>query len=171
MVAVVAVRPVVTSVVAWTVGAATAIAVGVIALSLIGSGLTAGPIPPLAPNAVTQPAPSSSPTTPAAPATATTSAHPPTHPAPTRTDPPTTSDRTVTTHGGTVIARCRPTGAYLVAWSPAPGYRVDDVQRGPAPTARVTFEGLGHEVKVSIACPGGMPEPTITGEGPGDDYH
>ncbi len=169
MVAVVGVRPVVTSVVAWTVGAATAIAVGVIALSLIGSGLTAGPIPPLAPNAVTQPAPSSSPTTPAAPAT--TGAHPPTPPAPTRTDPPTASDRTVTTHGGTVIARCRPTGAYLVAWSPAPGYRVDDVQRGPAPSAWVTFESRDNEVKVSIACPGGVPEPSITGEGPGGDYH
>ena len=34
--------------------------------------------------------------------------------------------------GGTVVADCRPGGAYLVSWSPAPGYEAGTVRRGPA---------------------------------------
>ena len=37
----------------------------------------------------------------------------------------------LTSQGGTVLAECRPAGAYLVSWSPTQGYEADDVARGP----------------------------------------
>jgi hypothetical protein len=49
--------------------------------------------------------------------------------------------------------------AYLVSWSPAPGYRVDDVRRGPAAIARVTFvmSATRQEVAFGVQCPAGVP--------------
>ena len=57
--------------------------------------------------------------------------------------------------GGSVLAECRPAGAYLVSWSPVQGYQADDVARGPAATARVVFESSANSVTVTVTCPDG----------------
>ena len=55
------------------------------------------------------------------------------------------------------MADCLPAGAHLLYWSPDQGFQVDDVNRGPAPVARVTFEGAGGDVVMYVSCRGGTP--------------
>lgn len=49
---------------------------------------------------------------------------------------------TVRFTGGTATVECRPDGTvYLLSWSPADGYHIDDdVTRGPSPTAHLEAE-------------------------------
>jgi hypothetical protein len=58
-----------------------------------------------------------------------------------------------------VTAQCIGYLAYLVSWSPAPGYRVDDVRRGPAVEALVTFVMFStrQETTVAVRCVSGVP--------------
>jgi len=57
---------------------------------------------------------------------------------------------------GTVVVRCSAALAELESWTPNPGYRVDDVVRGPASTVSVKFESrTAGEVKVIVSCVGG----------------
>jgi hypothetical protein len=53
---------------------------------------------------------------------------------------------------GSVTATCRSGAAYLLYWKPDPGYRADDVNRGPAAVARVLFSGPGHSVLMRVSC-------------------
>jgi hypothetical protein len=62
----------------------------------------------------------------------------------------------LTSRGGTVLAECRPAGAYLVSWSPVPGYEATGVVRGPAVTARLVFESDASTVTMTVTCPDGM---------------
>jgi hypothetical protein len=165
-------RSVVASVVAWTVGATIALAVSLLALSMVGTGLTAGPFQVVprdnqvtSDNLVTgdngAPTNQASPTPPpmqSGAATAEARATVPTSSAATG------SERSLSSVGGNVVARCQSGGAYLVYWSPAPGYRVDDVVRGPAQPARLQFQGQGREVKVSVSCVNGTPQATTREE-------
>ena len=57
--------------------------------------------------------------------------------------------------GGSVLAECRPAGAYLVSWSPVQGYEASDVIRGPVSTARVVFESSANSVTMAVSCPDG----------------
>jgi len=84
----------------------------------------------------------------------------------------------LTSPGGTVVAECRTGGAYLVSWSPDPGYEAGTVIRGPATTARVTFNSTANSVTMMVSCSAGMPAASTTvgssrgwgdGGGPGDD--
>lgn len=60
--------------------------------------------------------------------------------------------------GGTVVASCKPGGAYLESWSPAPGFDSDDVHRGPAHVASIEFEGDDMpDYLVTVRCKGGSP--------------
>jgi hypothetical protein len=132
--------------VAWTIGAVSSVGIGLVALTMIGTGISGAPLSHNAPIPVVGVDPSEA-------------------PAPTATPSPTTSaaagtNGTISTGGGTIIVQCRQSVAYLVAWSPAPGYRPDDVQRGPAALVGVTFEGAS-EFHVSARCVGGSPQPTI----------
>jgi hypothetical protein len=149
-------RPAAASIAAWTTGAVAAVGVGLLALSLIGNGLTDDAIQPVTPEAVERAA-SMPPSTPAGPPGAvspTASARPTGSPEP-------VAERLVSSSGGTVVARCTGASVYLVYWSPAQGYRVDYVARGPAEAARVTFEGNGREVKISVSCLAGVPDASI----------
>lgn len=82
----------------------------------------------------------------------------------------------LTTPGGGIVANCQGNLAYLVQWSPAPGYRADfsdeDTVRGPAPVARLKFEAdkssAVAEIIASVRCPGGVPKVTVTTD---DDHH
>jgi hypothetical protein len=71
--------------------------------------------------------------------------------------PPAVSQtRTLASRGGTVVARCTAGKVYLTSWSPATGYRVEDVVRGPALVTGVWFEGP-YEVHMRLTCEGGVP--------------
>lgn len=65
--------------------------------------------------------------------------------------------------GGSVLAECQGANAYLLAWSPAQGFGVDDVRRGPALTASVTFtNGPVTEVQIRVSCKGGVPVANVS---------
>jgi hypothetical protein len=72
---------------------------------------------------------------------------------------------------GSTAARCQAGGAYLLYWSPQPGYEANHVIRGPAAVAQVTF-GNGYDgVVLQVTCRGGIPvkhESTFQA-GPGHD--
>jgi len=80
-------------------------------------------------------------------------------PAPTSAPTPAQSTTPVGTpfssQGGTVVATCESAGAYLITWSPAQGYEVDQVSRGPAAVASVRFETSSTAVTMNVSCPGG----------------
>jgi hypothetical protein len=144
--------PIAASVVAWTLGATVSIAVGLLALSLIGVGLTSN-----SGEHLTQPVDRAdnplggvvnvTPTVPSPSPTASPTASPP----PAAVTGP---NRSIETAGGNAVARCEPAGAYLVVWSPSPGFVAGDVNRGPATEARVTFESSTREIKVRVTCIG-----------------
>jgi len=130
--------------------------VGLLALSLIGVGLTTD-----SGEHLTQPVDrpdvpgATSPTT--QPSVVDPSASPSATPAPTVTAMPTATagpSRTINTAGGNVVARCQTGGAYLVYWSPSPGFRADVGNRGPAVEAQVGFESSTREIKVRVTCIG-----------------
>jgi len=147
-------RPVALAAVSWLVGAGTAVAVGLLALSFVGSGLVAGANDPLAsavdapsapPSATAEPTPSSRPSPSAsASGSATATASP--------------VERSLANGGGTVVARCVGDQVYLVGWSPAQGFHTDDVRRGPATYASVEFENVTQEIKLRVTCIDGVPQ-------------
>ena len=177
-------RRILFGVVAWLLGAATATAGSLLAISLLGQGITGTSGQLLTQDAVTRalaseaadaPPPAtardtggptaSAParTSPAATATATASA----------TDVPVTGNGTetatasppaggtvLTSAGGEVVASCEAAGAYLISWSPLQGYEADDVNRGPAATARVAFESGTQLVTMVVSCSAGVPSAT-----------
>jgi hypothetical protein len=165
------VRRLVVSVLAWIVGAAAAVAVGVLALTSIGDGLTARTERPLGPEAVAREASAAATGTPAQPSTTDGATPTPTTPAPT-TPAPTDqgADKLVWSPGGTTVARCAGAQAYLVSWSPEQGYRAHDVTRGPAEVVSVRFDaddpkGDDTRVLLTVRCVDGQPQPTVTRRG------
>ena len=170
---------------AWLLGAATATAGSLLAVSLLGQGITGVSGPLLTRDAVNRALASESPESPGtfAPAvpsadrpsaspsekpgatTATATPSPtdaPTAPSPSASsaDDPAPVGTLLTSRGGDVVASCLAAGAYLDSWSPSQGYHVDDVSRGPAGTARVTFESDGGSVSVVVSCSAGVPSAT-----------
>jgi hypothetical protein len=141
---------------AWTVGAAAASGVGMLALSLVGAGLTGTGAPAGTNLLVNEPDPLVTP--------ATSAPHPTVSPTVSAGDPSSGTPGTFTSAGGNAVARCGADGAYLVAWSPAPGYRTDDVVRGPAASVRVNFEGNGPEFVIVVTCVGDSPHASIHGD-------
>jgi len=63
----------------------------------------------------------------------------------------------LTSNAGTVTATCESAGVYLLSWSPAQGYGVDGVVRGPAAAASVVFDGGARAVTMHVSCSGGTP--------------
>jgi hypothetical protein len=64
-----------------------------------------------------------------------------------------------------VVAQC--TGSrgasqvYLVSWSPAQGYTVAQVQRGPSEEAEIEFASSSTSVSVNIHCTSSGPVQTV----------
>jgi hypothetical protein len=69
----------------------------------------------------------------------------------------TPSSTVLTSVGGTVVADCRSAGAYLVSWSPTPGYEIGLVVRGPVSIAHVAFSSAANSVTMMVACSAGVP--------------
>jgi hypothetical protein len=77
--------------------------------------------------------------------------------------------RTLRSQAGQVAAQCADGLAYLTAWSPNPGYRVDEVVRGPAAVASVWIESDSFDdVEILVSCEGG--EPVLTEMVEPDDH-
>ncbi|WP_051760076.1 hypothetical protein [Herbidospora cretacea] len=56
---------------------------------------------------------------------------------------------------GSLTAACSGGRAVLLSWTPAQNHNVDDVERGPAPSASVTFESADDRTaRVTVRCPG-----------------
>ena len=164
---------------AWLLGAGTATAGSLLAVSLLGQGIAASPGQQLTADAVnralareahdaseaatrTAPSPARTPavTSPAAasPAASPAAQEPTAPPATTAASWAAASPSAgtvLTSPGGSVLTECRPAGAYLVSWSPVQGYEAEDVIRGPVSTARVVFDSDANSVTVTVTCPDG----------------
>jgi len=176
-------RRILFGVAAWLLGAATATAGSLLAISLLGQGITGdqghlltqdavtralaseaadASSPPVTPPSRQLTSPSAS-ATPAASGTSTPHApDPATAPASGATPAAANGGTVLTSAGGEVVASCQPAGAYLISWSPVQGYEVDGVIRGPAVTARVTFSPVtvsptSREVTMMVSCSAGVP--------------
>jgi len=173
---------------AWLLGAGAATGGSLLAVSLIGQGMSGFGSQPLTAAAVSAAArtdsddlasastmPTAGATSPVSlpPGTATTSAATPRasfspSAAPGQSaspDPasPTSTPGTgivLTSQGGNVVASCQAAGAYLISWSPQQGYETGDVRRGPTAQARVTFESPANSVVMLVTCLGGVPQAT-----------
>jgi len=78
-------------------------------------------------------------------------------PAPGATAPQSVAPALLTSADGSALASCQSGGAYLIYWSPDPGYTADDVTRGPAPVASVTFSSRAGADAMRVSCRSGMP--------------
>ena len=176
---------------AWLLGAGTATAGSLLAVSLLGQGiadsagqqLTTAAVnsalareaqegspagaqtarPPVPTSTVTRSAVSRPPVTqPALTAPSVTpSATPALSQASASPSPQAAGGTVLTSQGGTVVAECRSTGVYLVSWSPTQGYEATGVIRGPAATARVIFESDANSVTMAVSCPDGAAGPPV----------
>ena len=188
---------------AWLIGVGAATAGSLLAVSLLGQGIStstsqqltesavqsalaveASEMPGTGPAATGSPAPTPSAArphqarlsqpvpenqaTPSAPASRSPAASSPSAQA-----TATPSSTLLISQGGTVVADCRPGGAYLLSWSPAPGYEIGTVIRGPAPMARAIFNSPANSVTMMVSCSAGVPSAisTVSGSGGtgGDD--
>jgi hypothetical protein len=171
-------RRILFGVAAWLLGAATATAGSLLAISLLGQGITGNSGQLLTQNAVTRALAGEAADAP--PSAAAPDAGGPAAAAPARTAPaasatgvpatgqgadtatasPSGDGAVLTSAGGEVVASCQAAGAYLISWSPLQGYEADDVSRGPAATARVAFESSTQRVTMVVSCPAGVPSAT-----------
>jgi hypothetical protein len=136
----------------WLLAAAVTAGAGTVALDVVGAGILGPQNQPLSQDDVAralETVPTT--TTPVAPTPTSSSA-----PAP----------RGLTVPGGSLVAKCTGDQVELMSWSPAPGYRTDDVSRGPAATASVKFKNDGTENLTVVTCRDGEPHAeTVADEG------
>jgi hypothetical protein len=163
---------------AWLLGAVTATAGSMIAVNQLAHGLFNQPAQLLGSSAVANldhdldgrsAASGSTVMRAASPSTPRPARHRRPAPAPSQststfTPPPSQSTPTSSSNGtplvspdGSVTADCLPGGAHLLYWTPDQGFQVDDVHRGPAPVASVTFQGAGGDMAMYVSCRNGTP--------------
>lgn len=146
----------------WLLAAGITAAVGTAALDLVGAGILGSQNHPLSQQDVAQ-----------ALAAASTGAQPsPTTSRVSATTPPATAStlpvpRGLNTPGGSIVAQCAGGQVTLLSWSPAQGFRTDDVARGPAVTASIKFKNGNSETRVAVTCLNGEPH----AESVADDHH
>ncbi|GAB3984510.1 septum formation initiator [Plantactinospora veratri] len=152
----------------WLLAALVATGTGLAAVQVIGAGLTGPAGEVRSPDEVARALAATPP--PAAPGAAPSGGTASPVPTTSATPPGGADDsrRLVSTPGGTVLAECAGRRVWLSAWTPAQGYRVGEVERGPDDDAEVTFHGSGGRIEVEVECVGGRPVPTWKAHG-GDD--
>ncbi|MFU8870325.1 septum formation initiator [Micromonospora sp. SL4-19] len=150
-------RPILAAV-GWLATTVAATLVGVGAIKLVGEGITGTPGGVRDQQEVERALASPEPAPPR-PADRPNGSPTPTA-APTPTGSPAGAKRVFTTPGGTATAECGPAGAFLISWSPAQGYRVKDVDRGPDDHVEVRFIGPQGEHELRVRCVGGQPVAT-----------
>jgi hypothetical protein len=132
----------------WLAAAVLAVLVGLLAVNIIGDGLTAGSTRALSEGEVERQL-AGQPGTPSA-STGVGS----------RPSEPGAAARTFTTRAGTVVGRCAGDRPEVVSMSPAQGYSVHDRDTGPqSDDADGEFRGAGRDdrVEFEIVCAGGVP--------------
>ena len=160
----------------WLLSVVAAATVGLMAVSLLSAGITSTSATPLShgaaaaalASATATSMPSRSASTPSSPSI-TPRPSPSSSPVP-KSGPTTASStpdatRSLSSPGGTIIAQCLGAQVYLVSWSPAQGWQIDDAVRGPARSTMVNFERdddseSDREVTVAISCRSGQPAAT-----------
>lgn len=135
-----------TGFVVWLVAAAAATAVGLVAVSAIGTDIFGAGQDPLSQSEVDEllsrtPTPSSTSTSPSSPA------------------PP--ADETTVTDGGTVISRCEGALVRVVSASPAQGFQVDPDDDEVDDHPSVKFVSGEREIEVRLRCVDGVPSAEI----------
>jgi hypothetical protein len=174
--------------VGWLIAAGGTATTATVALNTLGEGILGPSTRPLSqadiqrqlgrgqPSASPSASPSSTdPGTPSAPVTpepGTPATAAPTTAAPAAPTPATNPPRrgVFATAGGTVFAQCASGLATLTSWSPAQGYWTDDIARGPASAAFVSFKTGTSEVRVTVTCVAGEPTSTVTAEDRGKGH-
>jgi hypothetical protein len=151
------------SALAWTIGVTVSLIVGLFALRFVGAGLDHEAALPAGADTVVTVSPTASPMPSVSPSAAPTTTAPP--PVVTPQPAHTGADRLLTSIGGNVLAHCVNGQAFLVSWTPAPGFEASNISRGPATTARVTFEASGAEYHVAVTCAGDVPQSTVRRDG------
>jgi hypothetical protein len=156
---------------AWVVAAVLTTGVGIAAVESLGDGILGSPEKPLTRGDVTDqlarsPRPSTTAPLPSDLPSLADSPSPsdsPSGPATAASSP----SRLLASDGGTVVASCDGALVTLLSWSPAQGYRVVKVERGPAKIAEIRFsDGDGHEDhadRLRVFCRNGRPE-AVAGE-------
>jgi hypothetical protein len=140
-----------TGFVLWLVAAAAATAVGLLAVSAIGTDIFGAGQDPLSQSEVDDllaSRPSSAPPS----TTATTVSS---------TPPPPPEEKTTETEGGTVIARCEGTLVKVLSSIPAQGYRVDSDDDDLDDHPSVKFQSGEREIEVRLRCVNGTPSAEI----------
>jgi len=155
---------------AWLLGAAAATCGSLIAVSLIGQSIGGPATQQLTSSGVSRALSADDHSTDASPAASPAQAGRPVATAPPSPQPPgaaAPAGTLLSSAGGSVVADCRPAGAYLLSWSPQSGYATDNVIRGPAATAQVQFETTSQEVSMVVSCAGSVPSASVTTEANG----
>lgn len=168
----------------WALFASVAIVSGWIAVQMVGYAVTPASLPVLTAGEVSQrlttaeptdaspratprtskeegkkkepPTSSTSPQPTGSPAT-TTSPRPSPAKSTTSAPRPTAVVRTLASKGGSVVAACLSGQVTLRSWSPAVGYRVDEVEVGPDQEVEIRFVSKTAEVKMQVQCVSGVP--------------
>lgn len=159
---------------AWVIGVVSATALSLVAVSVFGHDAANSHGPVLTQDDIAKALASATaapPTSPDSPSAGTpggasgtpSSATPPT-PGPTSSSTvtptnsvATTISRALSSPAGTVVVRCQGSLVYLMSWSPAQGFRVAGIQRGPGRVAAVDFLGPQGQVVMRYYCSGGTP--------------
>ena len=89
----------------------------------------------------------------------------PADPATSASSAPEAMRRLITSSGGNVLAECAGREVVVISWTPAQGYRVDDVDVEARGDVEVRFEGEDTDVKVKIRCADGRPVAEIDEDG------
>ncbi|MER7416563.1 septum formation initiator [Micromonospora peucetia] len=136
----------------WLATAAVATLIGVAAIEWVGESIAGTPGGVLSQEEVERALASPAPTAPGVGGPSPTESGTPS-PGATGTAPAGVR-RAFATTGGSAVAECGPGGVRLVSWTPAPGYRVSEAERGPDDDVEVTFAGPAGEVELKVRCVG-----------------
>ena len=90
------------------------------------------------------------------------------HPAP-PPSPATSGGTVLLSQGGTLVASCAGARAYLVSWSPQPGFAASVAVRGPAARAQAAFTSGQLTVTMAVSCSTGAPTVSTTAVRTGGD--
>ncbi|MDX6391035.1 MAG: hypothetical protein QOJ73_2098 [Streptosporangiaceae bacterium] len=152
---------------AWLLGAGAATGGSLVAVSLLGQSLAAPPTQQLTVAAVNRALanaskePTATPSASASGRPAVAVASPSVSPSASAGGAP--GGKLLLSPGGSVVAECGPSGAYLISWSPQQGYQADDVARGPASRVSVIFDAGQSGVRMVVSCAGSTPVAAVGG--------
>lgn len=167
----------------WLAFASVAIVSGWVVVQMVGNAVTPASIPVLTAGEVTQRLATSQPTDEPTPPAKPHDKEPSAKATPTATQKPSGSSstqpssqppggattstpkppaptavvRTLASKGGSVVAACLSGDVALRSWSPAVGYRVDEVAAGPDHDVEIRFVSSSAEVKMQVRCISGVP--------------